>query len=429
MTGRGARRQHARGAAHPAASWPASRQRLAAQLDDDAVGRASRETLAAGGKRLRPLLVLICRAAGRARPAPSSRSRRPRVELVHMATLVHDDVLDAAPLRRGHATVWARHGEALARATRRPPVRARVRRADASGLARCGRRARRWRRSTWRAARRCRASRRAAPRSPSRPTSSAAASRPAGCSAPPARSAACSAASTAPGVDALERFGEQLGIAFQLADDVLDCDGDPESTGKALGIDLLDGTVDAAAAPGGPARRARRRRAARPGPRPGRRAWACSPAWRASGAIAEHAPSHRAPNTPTRRARPRRAARPQRPPAHSRLSCRQRRPATTEDRWQARLRAHADRPRPREGPGGRATRLRRRRRAARERRPARARRARRSGAAAARRRRRGLLRQQPLPEPHERLPREVQVLRVRAHERSRTAPTSGRSGR
>jgi geranylgeranyl pyrophosphate synthase len=45
------------------------------------------------------------------------------------------------------------------------------------------------------------------------------------------------------GIDGLERFGEQLGIAFQLADDLLDCDGDPESTGKALGVDLLDGTV------------------------------------------------------------------------------------------------------------------------------------------------------------------------------------------
>ena len=45
------------------------------------------------------------------------------------------------------------------------------------------------------------------------------------------------------GVEALERFGEQLGIAFQLADDLLDCDGDPETTGKALGVDLLDGTV------------------------------------------------------------------------------------------------------------------------------------------------------------------------------------------
>ena len=39
------------------------------------------------------------------------------------------------------------------------------------------------------------------------------------------------------------RYGEQLGLAFQIADDVLDCAGDPESTGKPIGTDLLDGTA------------------------------------------------------------------------------------------------------------------------------------------------------------------------------------------
>ncbi len=62
-------------------------------------------TLAAGGKRLRPMLVLVC--AG-----PEAATVRFRaataIELVHMATLVHDDVLDAAPLRRGRPTVVAR---------------------------------------------------------------------------------------------------------------------------------------------------------------------------------------------------------------------------------------------------------------------------------------------------------------------------------
>ena len=42
---------------------------------------------------------------------------------------------------------------------------------------------------------------------------------------------------------ALRRFGTEVGLAFQLLDDVLDVTGPPERTGKARGTDLLDGTV------------------------------------------------------------------------------------------------------------------------------------------------------------------------------------------
>src|SRR3954463_10298301 len=61
-------------------------------------------TIAAGGKRLRPLLVFLAadteEGDGLVRAAAA-------VELVHSATLVHDDVLDAASLRRGVPTVVA----------------------------------------------------------------------------------------------------------------------------------------------------------------------------------------------------------------------------------------------------------------------------------------------------------------------------------
>jgi geranylgeranyl pyrophosphate synthase len=40
----------------------------------------------------------------------------------------------------------------------------------------------------------------------------------------------------------LGAFGLALGIAFQIADDILDCSGDDEATGKAGGVDLKDGT-------------------------------------------------------------------------------------------------------------------------------------------------------------------------------------------
>src|SRR5207248_1429575 len=43
--------------------------------------------------------------------------------------------------------------------------------------------------------------------------------------------------------DALGRFGERIGVAFQILDDILDVTGPPERTGKPRGADLLDGTV------------------------------------------------------------------------------------------------------------------------------------------------------------------------------------------
>jgi octaprenyl-diphosphate synthase len=64
----------------------------------------------AGGKRLRPILLLVCaRLAG----GPPARAIRlgSVVELLHTATLIHDDVVDQAPLRRGRASANARWGD------------------------------------------------------------------------------------------------------------------------------------------------------------------------------------------------------------------------------------------------------------------------------------------------------------------------------
>jgi len=63
----------------------------------------------AQGKRIRPLLVLLCTAACRpdwqvALPAAAA------VELVHNFSLIHDDIQDNSPLRRGRLTVWKRWG-------------------------------------------------------------------------------------------------------------------------------------------------------------------------------------------------------------------------------------------------------------------------------------------------------------------------------
>jgi heptaprenyl diphosphate synthase len=67
------------------------------------------ELFAAGGKRIRPALVLLAASIGtydleRLRPAAMA------VELTHAATLVHDDVIDRATVRRGRPTVAAQLG-------------------------------------------------------------------------------------------------------------------------------------------------------------------------------------------------------------------------------------------------------------------------------------------------------------------------------
>ncbi len=76
------------------------------------VADAGGEALAAGGKRLRPLLVYLAAPPGADPPVVSGVA----VELVHLATLMHDDLIDGAQLRRGRASAWSAHGPQAARA-------------------------------------------------------------------------------------------------------------------------------------------------------------------------------------------------------------------------------------------------------------------------------------------------------------------------
>jgi geranylgeranyl pyrophosphate synthase len=79
-----------------------------------ALGQHVSTTLAAGGKRLRPVLVFVC--GGTSESVELVRAGA-AVELLHMATLVHDDVLDRAPMRRGRPTVFWTSGRDAATAT------------------------------------------------------------------------------------------------------------------------------------------------------------------------------------------------------------------------------------------------------------------------------------------------------------------------
>jgi geranylgeranyl pyrophosphate synthase len=201
----------------------------------------ARATIAAGGKRLRPLLVLLA-AGGEPDDPRELVACAAAVELVHSATLVHDDVLDSASLRRGVPTVWAAGGRALAVATgdllfsrafaelattgTLASVRALSRASSALAEGELLQREDAWNATV------------AVDRYLYR------------CELKTARlfEAACELGGLAmnrePGhVTALGAFGRRIGLAFQLLDDVLDVSGPPEDTGKHRGTDLLDGTV------------------------------------------------------------------------------------------------------------------------------------------------------------------------------------------
>ncbi len=89
--------------------------------DDPFIGELVSHVLTTQGKMIRPALVcLSALAAGDGAP-PGSRSPRAAilgiagaVELIHVASLIHDDVIDAADLRRGHASVNAVWGNQVA---------------------------------------------------------------------------------------------------------------------------------------------------------------------------------------------------------------------------------------------------------------------------------------------------------------------------
>jgi geranylgeranyl pyrophosphate synthase len=201
------------------------------------LGAHAAGTLSAGGKRLRPILVILCGAGD----PDELVSAAAAVELLHMATLVHDDVLDRAELRRGRPTVFASAGRLAATATgdllfsrafaelAQPGAEDAVRALSAasSALARgeLMQRADAWDTGVTpeRYLERC------------------------GLKTGSLFEASCRLGALFGGradlAEALGGFGARVGLAFQMLDDVLDVSGPAERTGKPRGTDLLDGTV------------------------------------------------------------------------------------------------------------------------------------------------------------------------------------------
>jgi heptaprenyl diphosphate synthase len=88
--------------------------RNAAEGDSDMVTEAAQHIIAAGGKRFRPLLVVLASHLGPHADADDVVKAAVVVELTHVASLYHDDVMDEARIRRGSASANSRWGNTVA---------------------------------------------------------------------------------------------------------------------------------------------------------------------------------------------------------------------------------------------------------------------------------------------------------------------------
>ncbi|GAB2735691.1 polyprenyl synthetase family protein [Amycolatopsis magusensis] len=193
-----------------------------------------------GGKLLRPAFTLLCGAATGARPAdvvPAGAA----IELLHNASLIHDDIMDGDRERRHRPTVWARFGEATAilagdalialgfevLAAQRHAATAR----SVEVLAKTLRLLARGQELDLRFESEARVSVDECLTMMTGKTGVLL-----GCAC---RLGAAHSGAPAEWAVRFERFGVHLGVAFQLADDLLGIWGDPAVTGKPVGADLL----------------------------------------------------------------------------------------------------------------------------------------------------------------------------------------------
>jgi heptaprenyl diphosphate synthase len=207
--------------------------------DPDEVGAPMADLFAAGGKRVRPALVLLSARCGsydldQLTPAAMA------VELTHAATLVHDDVIDRSPVRRGRPTVAASLGDepaivigdfyfakayehaARTQSTEVVGILARAVMEICAGEVR--QQAIRYRYST------------GVDEYMQRIESKTATLLAACCDI------GAALAGVTPGQrSALHEYGRMLGLAFQIADDVLDYLGSEGEIGKPIGKDVIEG--------------------------------------------------------------------------------------------------------------------------------------------------------------------------------------------
>jgi len=202
------------------------------------VEETSRHLVAAGGKRLRPLLTLISSHFG-------DSSRKEIIpaavvcELTHLATLYHDDVMDEAPLRRGVESANNRWGNTIAILTGDYLF------SKASDLlADLGPEAVRLQARTFERLVIGQIMETQGPQNGEDPLAHylrVVGDKTGSLIATSARFGAMLSGAPREITETLTKFGEQIGIAFQLADDVIDIASESNESGKTPGTDLREG--------------------------------------------------------------------------------------------------------------------------------------------------------------------------------------------
>ncbi len=212
-----------------------------ARANIPAVQQMLAHVLAGGGKRLRPTIALLSGRFGSYRPellVPLAAS----IELLHTATLVHDDVIDESDTRRGRPTTNARHhnaaavmlgdymfahaAELICRTESLDIVKlfSRTLMAMASGELAQDLSAYQYSQDTMDYFRRI-------------------SGKTASLFATSAEGGALAAGAPDTWIRALRDYGENVGMAFQIVDDVLDFEGNEAELGKPAGSDLMQGTL------------------------------------------------------------------------------------------------------------------------------------------------------------------------------------------
>lgn len=202
------------------------------------VEETSRHLVAAGGKRLRPLLTLISSHFGdstRKEIIPAAVV----CELTHLATLYHDDVMDEAPLRRGVESANNRWGNTIAILTGDYLF------SKASDLlADLGPEAVRLQARTFERLVIGQIMETQGPQNGEDPLAHylrVVGDKTGSLIATSARFGAMLSGAPREVTETLTKFGEQIGIAFQLADDVIDIASESNESGKTPGTDLREG--------------------------------------------------------------------------------------------------------------------------------------------------------------------------------------------